>query len=183
MAAELSLLPISSPRSDGVSVPAKPAARTTAACAAACQKSSPCARCSLQRAARHSCRHDAHDSIAAVLFLLLIVTASYAQVPWAPLVSYGLVGKCTQVARSPCCCSATVPTSSRAAQPTLVRSTSPCIYVCYRHSNRTTGKPPRSSSVLATHTPMCYMRFSCMCYAAVAVLNGTHAQAICAVQP
>ena len=36
MATELSLLPTSSPRSDDVSVPAKPAARITAACAAAC---------------------------------------------------------------------------------------------------------------------------------------------------
>ena len=102
----------------------------------------------------------AHDSIAAVLFLLLIVTASYAQAPWAPLVSYGLVGKCTQVARSPCCCSASVPTSSRAAQPTLVRSTSPW----YTHSTiAPQARPPRSSSVLATHTSMCYMRTTCMC--------------------
>ena len=122
------------------------------------------ARCSLQRAARRSSTYDAHDSIAAVLFLLLIVTASYAQAPWAPLVSYGLVGKCTQVARSPCCSSASVPTSSRAAQPTLVRSTSPCIYVCYTHSTiAPQARPPRSSSVLATHTSMCYMRTTCMC--------------------
>ena len=126
----------------------------------------------------------AHDSIAAVLFLLLIVTASYAQAPWAPLVSYGLVGKCTQVARSPCCCSASVPTSSRAAQPTLVRSTSPCIYVCYTHSTiAPQARPPRSSSVLATHTRPCATCALRACAYAAAVLNGTHAQAICAVQP
>ena len=159
MAPQLSLLPISSPRSDSFSLPA-PAARTAAACSAACHyrwPKVPSTRCSLH--VRY-----AHDSIAAVLFLLLIVTASYAQAPWAPLVSYGLVGKCTQVARSPCCSSASVPTSSRAAQPTLVRSTSPCIYVCYTHSTiAPQARPPRSSSVLATHTSMCYMRTTCMC--------------------
>ena len=60
------------------------------------------------------------------------------QAPRAPLLVYDpcyshacLIGVCTQVAPLPCYYSASVPTSSRAAQPTLARSASSCMYQCY----------------------------------------------------
>lgn len=79
--AQFQLLPISSVRSDGASLPA-PTAWTTA-CSAACHCRMPKARayrlgCSLQHAATVTTQPCAHDRQRRVLLLLLIVTASYA---------------------------------------------------------------------------------------------------------
>ena len=117
-----------------------------------------------------------------VLLLLLIVTASYAHRRLGPplLVSdpcYShacLIGVCTQVAPLPCYYSASVRTSSRAAQPTLARSASSCMYQCYvwkRAYAIPTG--PRESS---PRTSMCCMRTSCMCmHMQLLILDGLHA--------
>ena len=140
MASRCSLLEISAPRSDGASSPA-PAARTTGACSAACQERRPKVRTLRPYSL---CNHVAPQLETAATYRGLGVRSSAS--PFSILIvrphmtghlgsaarlglSHGL--GCTQVVRVPCCSSASLLTSFRAAQPTHVRSTSPhaCINI------------------------------------------------------
>ena len=141
MASRCSLLEISAPRSDGVSLPA-PAARTTGACSAACQERrpkvrtlrplllvQPCVAPQLETAATY--RGLGVRSSHPLLPLLIVRPRMTGHLGSAARLglSHGL--GCTQVVRVPCCSSASLLTSFRAAQPTHVRSTSPhaCINI------------------------------------------------------